>query len=106
MAVLICHCSCPDEATATTIATVLVEERLAACASVQPGLASVYRWQGRIERAREALLLAKTTRGRLDALVARIQALHPYALPEILALEAVGGSAAYLDWIAEETADA
>jgi len=103
MTVLICHCTCPDEATAATIASALVEERLAACASVQPGVASVYRWQGRVEQAREALLLAKTTPARLDALVARIQALHPYELPEILAVEAVGGSAAYLGWIADET---
>lgn len=104
MTVLICHCTCPDEATASAIATTLVEERLAACASVQAGVASVYRWQGRIEQARETLLLAKTTRARLDALVARIQTLHPYDLPEILAMEAVGGSAAYLDWVADETA--
>ena len=103
MTVLICHCTCPDEATAATIASALGEERLAACASVQPGVASVYRWQGRVEQAREALLLAKTTPTRLDALVARIQALHPYELPEILAVEAVGGSAAYLGWIADET---
>ena len=103
MTVLACHCTCPDPATASAIARTLVEERLAACASVQPGVASVYRWQGRVEQAQEALLVAKTTRDRLEALVARIQALHPYDLPEVLAFEAVGGSPAYLDWVAAET---
>ena len=103
MTVLLCHCTCPDAGTARTIAAALVGERLAACASVQPGLVSVYRWEGRIEQAEEVLLVAKTTRERLPALTARIQALHPYELPEVLAVEAAGGSRAYLDWIEAET---
>lgn len=103
MTVLLCHCTCPDVRSADAIASALVEERLAACASVQPGMASVYRWQGRIERAEEVLLLVKTTRDRLAALTARIQALHPYDLPEIMAFETVGGSAPWLDWVEAET---
>lgn len=103
MTVIACHCSCPDRETAATIASALVEARLAACASVQEDVESVYRWQGRVERARETLLVAKTTRDRLPALVARIQALHPYELPEIIAFEAAGGSAAYLAWVEAET---
>lgn len=103
MSVLLCHCTCPDAGTARAIATALVEERLAACATVQPGVESVYRWEGRVERAGELLLVAKTTRDRLPALTARIQALHPYDVPEILAIEVVGGSQAYLDWVEAET---
>ena len=103
MPVLLCHCTCPDADTARAIATTLVEERLAACASLQPGVESVYRWQGRVERAGEVLLVAKTTRARLEALTARIQALHPYDVPEILAIEVAGGSPAYLDWVEAAT---
>ena len=103
MTFLLCHCTCPDAGSAAAIAAALVEERLAACASVQPGVVSVYRWQGRVERAEEVLLMAKTTRDRLEALTARIQALHPYELPEIVAFEAVGGSAAWLGWVEAET---
>jgi len=103
MRILACHCSCPDADTAGAIATVLVEERLAACATVQPGLSSVYRWQGRVERAGEVLLVAKTTDACLDALVARVRALHPYEVPEIIAMEVVGGLPAYLAWVQAET---
>jgi periplasmic divalent cation tolerance protein len=103
VAVLACYCTCPDLATAERLAEALVGERLAACVNVLPGLRSVYRWQGTVERADEVLLLIKTTRGRLDALVARVQALHPYELPELLAVEVAGGLPAYLDWVATET---
>lgn len=81
----------------------LVHERLAACVSVMPGVRSVYRWEGRVERADEALLLVKTGAGRVPALVERLQALHPYELPEILAVEAAGGLPAYLAWVAAQT---
>jgi periplasmic divalent cation tolerance protein len=103
VAVLACYCTCPDLATAERLAEALVGERLAACVNVLPGLRSVYRWQCTVERADEVLLLIKTTRGRLDALVARVQALHPYELPELLAVEVAGGLPAYLDWVATET---
>jgi len=100
---LLCLCTCPDAGTAERIATSLVGERLAACVNVLPGMTSVYRWQGKVEQAGEWLLLAKTTRDRLDALSARVVALHPYELPEVLAVEATGGLPAYLDWIAANT---
>jgi periplasmic divalent cation tolerance protein len=103
--VLVCFCTCPDTATAQAIADVLVGERLAACVNVLPGLRSVYRWQGAIERADEALLLIKTVQAQLPALQARMAALHPYELPELVAVEVAGGLAAYLDWIAESSAD-
>jgi len=100
---LLCFCTCPDLESAQRIADMLVEERLAACASVLPGLRSVYRWQGAIERADEVLLLIKTTRERIEPLTARVASLHPYELPEVVAVEVAGGLAAYLDWVEEQT---
>jgi len=100
---LICFCACPDADVAGRIATALVEERLAACVNVLPGVASVYRWQGAVERADEVMILAKTTHERLATLGARILALHPYELPEVVAVEAAGGLPDYLAWIAAET---
>lgn len=97
--------SCPDPQTAATIASALVEERLAACVSTLPGMQSSYRWQGAVERSDEVLLLIKTTAQRQDALIARLQALHPYELPEAIAVEALGGLAPYLHWVAEQTRD-
>ncbi|BDU18039.1 divalent-cation tolerance protein CutA [Lysobacter auxotrophicus] len=97
--------TCPDAPTAEALAAALVDERLAACVNVLPGIRSIYRWQGAVERGEEILLLIKTTADRQDALVARLATLHPYELPEALAVEAVGGLAAYLDWVAEQTRD-
>lgn len=104
MIALVCYCSCPDPDSAARIADALVHERLAACVQVLPGVRSVYRWQGAVEHAGEALLLIKTVRSRLDALTARIVALHPHELPEVLAVEVAGGSPPYLHWIAAQTA--
>ncbi|MFC0679933.1 divalent-cation tolerance protein CutA [Lysobacter korlensis] len=103
MTALIVYCSCPDAATADAIATALVEERLAACVSALPGMRSTYRWQGQVEQAQEVLLLIKTSAPRLDALSARIRALHPYELPEVIAVEAAGGLAPYLQWVVEQS---
>jgi len=100
---LVCFCTCPDQTTANRIAETLIDERLAACVNIVPGLRSVYRWQGAIESADEVLLLVKTTDDRLDALTARISALHTYELPEVVAVEVAGGLAGYLDWVAEQT---
>ncbi|WP_158984173.1 divalent-cation tolerance protein CutA [Lysobacter panacisoli] len=97
--------TCPDPQTADALARSLVSERLAACVNMLPGVVSTYRWQGAVERGDEILLLIKTTADRQDALIARLQALHPYELPEAIAVEAVGGLAAYLDWVAEQTRD-
>jgi periplasmic divalent cation tolerance protein len=104
MPACIAFCTCPDADTATRIADALVGERLAACVNVLPGVHSVYRWQGTVECADEILLLAKTGSDRLPALTARIQVLHPNELPEVVAVEAIGGLPAYLQWIAAETA--
>ena len=101
--ILLCLCTAPDAETARTIADTVVAERLAACATLLPGARSVYRWQGQVEHADEVQLLLKTTRTCLPALQARIVALHPYELPELIAVEAAGGLPAYLDWVAAET---
>lgn len=105
MPVRLVFCTCPDAAIADRIADTLVGERLAACVNVVPGLRSVYRWQGTLERADEVLLLIKTGSERVPALTARIGQLHPYELPEVIAVEVAGGLAAYLTWIAEQTCD-
>lgn len=84
------------------IAHRLVAEMLAACVNVIPGVTSVYRWEGEVQRDQEWLLIAKTQRDTLDGLVRRVQALHSYNVPEVIALPLVGGSQAYLRWIARE----
>lgn len=100
---MLAYSTCPDAASADTIASALVGERLAACVNQVPGLRSTYRWQGRVEQADEVLLLIKTTAARLPALTARLQALHPYELPELVAVEVGAGLPAYLDWVAAQT---
>jgi periplasmic divalent cation tolerance protein len=105
LSVLVCFCTCPDADSAARLAETLVAERLAACVNVMPGLRSVYRWRGAIEHSDEMLLLIKTTRPRLAALSARVLELHPYELPEVVAVEVAGGLSAYLDWVAEQTND-
>ena len=100
---LIVFCSCPDEAVADRIASCLVEEHLAACVNRLPGIVSTYRWQGAIQRDTEVQLMIKTTRDRFDALRDRLLALHPYELPEVIAVDIALGSVPYLVWIEAET---
>jgi periplasmic divalent cation tolerance protein len=96
--VIIALTTCP-EAAAPGIADALVSERLAACVNQIPGVESTYSWQGSLTRDREALLVIKTTQARYAALSDRIQALHPYELPELITIPVESGAAAYLDWI-------
>jgi periplasmic divalent cation tolerance protein len=95
--------TCPDESVAQQIASTLVSEKLAACVNIIPGLTSVYEWQGNIEQDNELLLLIKTRQALSDQLFDRIQALHPYELPEIITVPIEGGLPAYLDWILKTT---
>lgn len=97
--VVLITASSPHEA--VRLASTLVEERLAACVNVVGGIGSTYRWQGSVEHAEEWLLVAKTALHLVEALTARVQALHSYTVPEIIALPIVGGSPAYLSWLAE-----
>jgi len=92
--------SSADEA--ATLGRALVAERLAACVNRVP-VESVYQWQGQVEEAAEVLLVIKTRRSLLDALAARVRALHSYTVPEIIALPIVAGWPPYLQWIADET---
>ena len=95
--------NCPDEACANRIALAVVEAGLAACVNLLPRVQSVYRWQGAIESANEVPLLIKTTAGRYTELETAIRELHPYDVPEIIALPIAQGQPAYLDWLAAET---
>ena len=81
------------------MATRLVEEGLAACVNILPGVTSVYRWRDRVERDTEALGIVKTDARLLSRLEDRVRELHTYDLPEVLVIESVGGSRAYLDWV-------
>ncbi len=91
----------PSEAEAAEIGRVLVEERLAACANITGQIRSIYRWQDSIEDEPEFLMILKTTEDSLDALIARANELHPYDVPEIIALPIHKGHPPYLNWIAE-----
>ena len=95
----------PDAETAGRLATTLVEERLAACANIVDGMISGYRWQGDLQRDQEALLVIKTTAERLEALQNRAVELHPYDVPEVLALTVHDGHEDYLAWVRSETAE-
>jgi periplasmic divalent cation tolerance protein len=95
--------NCPDEATANAIALALVEEKLAACVNILPRVQSIYRWQGAVESASEIALLIKSTAANYPALEQRIAELHPYDVPEIIALPITHGLPAYLNWLAAET---
>lgn len=85
---------------ASALAQQLVEERLCACVNVIAGATSWFRWEGKVERAEEHLLVIKTTRAACDRLRQRLLELHPYQVPEVLVLDTAGGHAAYLAWVA------
>jgi len=94
------HVTVPDQ-DADRLATTLVHERLAACAQVLHGLRSIYVWEGDIESAAEALLLLKTRDDLFDTLVARVTELHPYDVPEVVAVPITRLSPAYAGWLAQ-----
>jgi len=92
-----------DGEEARRIARAVVEERLAACANVLSGHRAFYWWQGKLEEGEEGALVVKTRRALLDALTARVKALHSYTVPCLVALPIVAGNPDYLRWLAEET---
>jgi len=100
---LLVLCTCPDQATAQDIANQLVDQALAACVNILPGLTSVYQWQGKRETAREHLLLIKTTDAAYQALEQAVTELHPYELPEVIAVPITQGLNSYLQWIEQQT---
>ena len=91
----------PDEGKAGEVAGILVERQVAACVNVVGGVRSIYRWQGEVRNDSEVLAVIKTTRRRYAELEAALLELHPYEVPEILALPVAAGAPAYLDWVRE-----
>ena len=92
----------PDVEVAAHIAGCLVEERLAACVNLVPGVRSIYRWEGRVQDDPEVMMVVKTRADRAAELSERVQALHPYEVPEVILLPVAGGSSAYLDWVRDQ----
>ena len=92
----------PDREVAERLGSTLVEERLAACVNVVPGMTSIYRWDERIQRDAELLLIIKTTAVVAPTTCARLVELHPYDVPEALTIPVPSGSAAYLEWVRDE----
>jgi periplasmic divalent cation tolerance protein len=101
--VLVVLTNCPDEEVAERIARALVDNRLAACVNQLAPVNSIYRWRGVVEEAVEIPLLIKCTRERYPAVEETIRQLHPYTVPEIIAVPVVAGFAPYLRWVDDET---
>lgn len=101
--VLLLLTNLPDEASANVLATHLVEHGLAACVNQLAPVRSVYRWQGQVERTDEIPLLIKTTRERYAAVEAAVCAMHPYDVPELIAVPVEIGLRTYLDWVVQES---
>jgi periplasmic divalent cation tolerance protein len=99
--VLLVLSTLPDSGKAREIARGLVENRLAACVNILPGIESIYEWQGKLEASQEVMLLIKTTTGRYQELEQRLRELHPYELPEIISVSLFAGLPKYLTWITE-----
>ena len=97
------YVTCANAEQAASIGRALVEERLAACANILPGVTSIYRWEGRIVTDAEAVLVLKSRADLIAALTARVQALHSYTVPCVVALPIEAGNADYLAWVARET---
>ena len=89
----------PDQKTAKLLAKSLVEQRLAACVNILPQATSIYEWKGKVECSDESLLLIKSTRQNYTAVEAALRELHPYELPEIIAVPVEQGLQGYLDWV-------
>lgn len=104
-AVVLALTNAPDHDVGERIARALVDERLAACVNILAPCQSIYRWQGALEAATEVPLLIKTTRQRWAELVARLAALHPYEVPELIALTPAAILPAYSAWVIKETRD-
>lgn len=97
--VLLAFTTCPTAESAEILATAVVSEGLAACVNQLPGVQSTYIWQGKLQRDQEILLLIKTTTAQWETLETRLKALHPYELPELIAVPVCAGSTPYLNWI-------
>ncbi|MBI5416319.1 MAG: divalent-cation tolerance protein CutA [Candidatus Omnitrophica bacterium] len=92
-----------DQDQANKIAEKLVADKLVACVNVVPGIRSIFRWEGKLDRAEEVLLVLKSRRRHFPSIVKTVKALHSYDVPEIIALPIVEGDKDYLRWITEST---
>lgn len=101
--ILIVSSNFPDRASAERVAEALVAANLAACVNISAGCSSIYRWEGKVERATEVPLLIKTTRAAYARLESVLRELHPYELPELIAVPVTTGLPAYLAWVEQET---
>lgn len=97
------YMTCADAGEAETIGRMLVEKRLAACVNILPGMRSLYWWRGEVERAEEAVLIAKTRTDLVEELTAAVKAVHGYEVPCVVALPVTGGNPDFLAWIGSET---
>ncbi len=88
---------------AEKIASTLIEKKLAACVNIIENLHSIFRWQGKVDSTKEALLIVKTRKALMNKLIKKVKSLHSYAVPEIIALPIVSGDKKYLQWINEST---
>lgn len=91
----------PDAAMAESLVRRLVDEGVVACGNILPGVTSIYRWQGAVERESESLIVLKTTAAAAADLVARVSELHPYEVPEVLVVPVEGGHGPYIQWVAD-----
>ncbi len=96
-------CNCPAETSTRRIASILVQEKLAACVNLLPTVTSIYIWQGNTEESQEIQLVMKSRRTLFHVLEQRVAELHPYEVPEIIALPILCGNASYLHWLQEQT---
>lgn len=101
--VVLVLCSAPDKAVARLLAQQILEERMAACVSVLPGMHSMYHWNGELQAAEEVLMIIKTTRDRLVDLQTLIDQRHPFDVPEVVVLDTQGGLPAWLAWVVDQT---
>lgn len=95
--------TCASKKEASTIAKKLLSERLIACANIIEGVKSLFRWKGKVEKAKETLLVIKTVKMNFEKVKERIKRLHSYEVPEIVALPIIGGEGNYLNWIDKST---
>ena len=102
MEAILVYVTCASEAEAIQLGSRMVEEKLAACANLIPGMQSIYRWEGKIQRDQEFVLILKTLSEKLSVMTARVKELHSYEVPCVVALPILGGNVDYLNWLGEQ----
>ncbi len=100
---IIVYSTFPNVASAESVGGGLVERKLAACVNILPGMTSIYRWEGKVERDSEVVMIIKTRKSLADAVIVGVKAEHPYTNPALLVVPIEGGAEAYLSWLIEET---